>query len=137
MEKQPVEARIHAKAPGCRPPGWIDEPPPPEPVRLPAGGATHACASRPLFAARPRRRCQAGVVPRPFGLAQRAIGGPATDEILVLPLPEVTVPRAGTRRRRTRASLLAAAGRSRRPAAVARGSPASRITGSRSRAAPG
>jgi hypothetical protein len=59
MEEQPLQVRIHAKSGRLPlPPGWIDEPLLPEPVRL------RACASRSRSAAaagagsrRPRSSC--------------------------------------------------------------------------------
>ena len=69
------------------PPGWIDEPLLPEPLRLPAGRRQARVRIEVTFGRRGRRRLPppALVLRDPFGLAQRVIAGPATDEILVLP----------------------------------------------------
>ena len=115
LEEQPLEVRIRAT--GGRlplPPGWIDEPLLPEPVRLPAGRRDARVRIEVTFGRRGRRRLPppALVLRDPFGLAQRVIGGPRTDEVLVLPkLYPVTVTAGGGEAMpaHARASLLAAA----------------------------
>ena len=96
------------------PPGWIDEPLLPEPVRLGAGRARARVRVEVTFGRRGRRVLAppALVLRDPFGLAQRVIGGGAVDEVLVL--PRVLPVRATGRRRRgaaahARAALVAAA----------------------------
>src|SRR5215470_9306378 len=115
IEEQPLQVRIHAKAGKLPlPPGWIDEPLLPEPVRLPAGRRDARVRIEVTFGRRGRRRLPppALVLRDPFGLAQRVIGGPATDEVLVLPrIHPITVNAGGgdATPAHARASLLAAA----------------------------
>jgi uncharacterized protein (DUF58 family) len=115
VEEQPLQVRIHAKSGKLPlPPGWIDEPLLPEPVRLPAGRRDARVRIEVTFGRRGRRRLPppALVLRDPFGLAQRVIGGPATDEVLVLPkIYPVTVTAGGgdATPAHARASLLAAA----------------------------
>jgi uncharacterized protein (DUF58 family) len=115
MEEEPLQVRIFAR--GGRlplPPGWIDEPLLPEPVRLPAGRRDARLRIEVTFGRRGRRRLPppALVLRDPFGLAQRVIGGPATDEVLVLPRVypvHVTAGGGDATPAHARASLLAAA----------------------------
>src|SRR4051795_775819 len=96
------------------PPGWIDEPLLPEPVRLPAGRRSARVRIEVTFGRRGRRKLPppALVLRDPFGLAQRVITGPATDEVLVRPrLYKVNLTAGGgdATPAHARASLLAAA----------------------------
>jgi uncharacterized protein (DUF58 family) len=134
VEEQPLQVKIHAKSGRLPlPPGWIDEPLLPEPVRLPAGRRDARVRIEVTFGRRGRRRLPppALVLRDPFGLAQRVIGGPATDEVLVLPkIYPVQVNAGGgdATPAHARASLLAAAETELdglRP--MREGSPASRI----------
>src|SRR4051795_41879 len=115
MEEQPLQVRIHAKAGRMPlPPGWIDEPLLPEPVRLPAGRRQARVRIEVTFGRRGRRRLPppALLLRDPFGLAQRVISGPSTDDILVLPkIVGVTLTAGGgdATPAHARASLLAAA----------------------------
>jgi len=69
------------------PPGWIDEPLLPEPVRLTAGRSRARVRAEVTFARRGRRVLAppALVMRDPFGLAQRVVTGAHADEVLVLP----------------------------------------------------
>src|SRR6476620_2647013 len=115
VEEQPLSMRIEASAGRLPlPPGWIDEPLLPEPVRLPAGRRQARVRIEVTFGRRGRRRLPppALVLRDPFGLAQRVIAGPSTDEILVLPkLYPVNLTASGgdATPAHARASLLAAA----------------------------
>ena len=115
MEEQPLHVKLHATSGKLPlPPGWIDEPLLPEPLRLPAGRRQARVRIEVTFGRRGRRRLPppALILRDPFGLAQRTILGPATDEILVLPkLFPVTVTAGGgdATPAHARASLLAAA----------------------------
>jgi len=115
IEEQPLQVRIHARSGKLPlPPGWIDEPLLPEPVRLPAGRRQARVRIEVTFGRRGRRRLPppALVLRDPFGLAQRVIAGPSTDEILVLPkLYPVNLTASGgdATPAHARASLLAAA----------------------------
>ena len=115
VEDQPLQVKLSAKAGRLPlPPGWIDEPLLPEPVRLPAGRRQARVRIEVTFGRRGRRRLPppALVLRDPFGLAQRVIAGPSTDEILVLPkLYPVNLTAGGgdATPAHARASLLAAA----------------------------
>src|SRR4051795_2632021 len=115
IEEQPLQVRIHAKAGKLPlPPGWIDEPLLPEPVRLPAGRRDARVRIEVTFGRRGRRKLPppALVLRDPFGLAERVIAGPHTDEILVLPriFPvNLTAGGGDATPAHARASLLAAA----------------------------
>src|SRR3954454_3179579 len=115
------------------PPGWIDEPLLPEPVRFRAGRRVARVRVEVTFGRRGRRRLAppALVLRDPFGLAQRAVTGTETDEVLVLPRVYPVRAAAGggdATPAHARAALIAAAEteidglREHRP-----GSPASRI----------
>jgi uncharacterized protein (DUF58 family) len=69
------------------PPGWIDEPLLPQPVRYKAGRRHARVRVEVTFARRGRRRLPAAalVLRDPFGLAQRVVTGDHEDELLVLP----------------------------------------------------
>jgi uncharacterized protein (DUF58 family) len=69
------------------PPGWIDEPLLPEPVRLTAGRSRARVRAEVTFGRRGRRVLAppALVLRDPFGLAQRVVTGAHADEVLVLP----------------------------------------------------
>ncbi len=115
MEEQPLQVRIIARSGSFTlPPGWIDEPLLPEPIRLPAGRREARVRIEVTFGRRGRRRLAppALVLRDPFGLAQRVIAGPATDEVLVLPRTfpvNVTAGGGDATPAHARATLLAAA----------------------------
>ena len=69
------------------PPGWIDEPLLPEPVRFNAGRRSARVRVEVTFGRRGRRMLPppALVLRDPFGLAQRVVTGGEPDELLVLP----------------------------------------------------
>jgi len=134
VEEEALSVRIEAtrgKLP--LPPGWIDEPLLPEPVRFRAGRRSTRVRVEVTFGRRGRRRLAppALVLRDPFGLAQRVVTGAHTDEVLVLPrvYPVRAVAGGGDATpAHARAALIAAAEteidglREHRP-----GSPASRI----------
>ena len=115
VEDEPLHVRIHASSGRLPlPPGWIDEPLLPEPIRLPAGRRHARVRIEVRFGRRGRRSLPPAllVLRDPFGLAQRVISGPATDEVLVLPkLFRVSMTAGGgdATPAHARASLLAAA----------------------------
>jgi uncharacterized protein (DUF58 family) len=115
VEEEPLQVRIHAASGRLPlPPGWIDEPLLPDPVRLPAGRRHARVRIEVTFGRRGRRKLPppALVLRDPFGLAQRVISGPTDDEVLVRPkLYPVNLTAAGgdTTPAHARASLLAAA----------------------------
>src|ERR687896_2691 len=129
-----VAGTVDAGAGGRRlPPGGIEEPLLPEPVRFRAGRRSARVRVRIVFGRRGRRRLAppALVLRDPFGLAQRVVTGATTDEVLVLPrvLPvRATAGGGDATPAHARAALIAAAEteldglREHRP-----GSPASRI----------
>ena len=103
LEEQPLEVRIRASAGRIPlPPGWIDEPLLPEPVRFRAGRPAARVRVEVTFGRRGRRRLAppALVLRDPFGLAQRVVTGHGTDEILVLPRVCPCAPPPAARRRR-------------------------------------
>jgi uncharacterized protein (DUF58 family) len=114
LEEQPLHVKLHVRSGRLPlPPGWIDEPLLPEPLRLPAGRRHARVRIEVTFGRRGRRRLPppALVLRDPFGLAQRVIAGAATDEILVLPkLYPVNLAASGgdATPAHARASLLAA-----------------------------
>jgi uncharacterized protein (DUF58 family) len=134
LEEQPLGVKISATAGRLPlPPGWIDEPLLPEPVRFQAGRRHARVRVEVTFGRRGRRRLAppALVLRDPFGLAQRVVSGTGTDEVLVLPrvLPvRATAGGGDATPAHARAALIAAAEteldglREHRP-----GSPASRI----------
>ena len=145
VEEEPLQVRIHAQSGRLPlPPGWIDEPLLPEPVRLPAGRRHARVRIEVTFGRRGRRKLPppALVLRDPFGLAQRVISGPATDEVLgaAEALPGASSPpAAGTPRPRTRARRCWPR-RRRRSTACGRGArarPPRASTGRRWPAAPG
>jgi uncharacterized protein (DUF58 family) len=88
LEEQPLEVRIRASSGRLPlPPGWIDEPLLPDPVRFRAGRRTARVRVEVTFGRRGRRRLAppALVLRDPFGLAQRVVTGGSGDEVLVLP----------------------------------------------------
>src|SRR5688500_11549054 len=88
LEEQPLPVKISATAGRLPlPPGWIDEPLLPEPVRFRAGRRQARVRVEVTFGRRGRRRLAppALVLRDPFGLAQRVVSGTGTDEVLVLP----------------------------------------------------
>ena len=115
LEEQPLAVVITARSGALPlPPGWIDEPLLPEPVRFQAGRRARACAWRSASARRGRRRLAppALVLRDPFGLAQQVVRGDHEDEILVLPRTfPVSVTAAGGEATpaHARAALIAAA----------------------------
>jgi uncharacterized protein (DUF58 family) len=88
LEEQPLAVRIAARA-GVLPlpPGWIDEPLLPDPVRFQSGRRSTVVRVEMTFGRRGRRVLPppALVLRDPFGLAQRVVRGDHEDEILVLP----------------------------------------------------
>jgi uncharacterized protein (DUF58 family) len=88
LEEQPLSVVISARS-GLLPlpPGWIDEPLLPEPVRFQAGRRSTRVRVEIRFGRRGRRRLAppALVLRDPFGLAQQVVRGDREDEILVLP----------------------------------------------------
>ncbi len=115
VEEQPLQVKLSATSGRLPlPPGWIDEPLLPEPLRLPAGRRQARVRIEVTFGRRGRRQLPppALVLRDPFGLAQRVISGPSTDEILVLPriFPVALTAGGGDATpAHARASLLAAA----------------------------
>ena len=115
MEEQPLQVKLAVQSGRLPlPPGWIDEPLLPEPVRLPAGRRRARVRIEVTFGRRGRRPLPppALVLRDPFGLAQRIISGPDTDEILVLPRVypvNLTAGGGDATPAHARASLLAAA----------------------------
>ena len=115
IEEQPLQVKLFAKSGRLPlPPGWIDEPLLPEPLRLPAGRRQARVRIEVTFGRRGRRTLPAPalVLRDPFGLAERVIAGPHTDEILVLPriFPvNLTAGGGDATPAHARASLLAAA----------------------------
>jgi uncharacterized protein (DUF58 family) len=88
VEEEPLAVRIEAvRGRLPLPPGWIDEPLLPEPVRLTAGRSRARVRAEVTFGRRGRRVLAppALVLRDPFGLAQRVVTGPHADEVLVLP----------------------------------------------------
>lgn len=88
VEEQPLSMRIEATAGRLPlPPGWIDEPLLPEPVRFTAGRRRARVRVEVTFGRRGRRLLPppALVLRDPFGLAQRVVEGGQPDELLVLP----------------------------------------------------
>src|SRR5215216_2617548 len=88
LEEQPLAVVITASSGSLPlPPGWIDEPLLPDPVRFQAGRRTTRVRVEIRFGRRGRRRLAppALVLRDPFGLAQRVVRGEHEDEILVLP----------------------------------------------------
>jgi hypothetical protein len=88
VEEEPLQVRIHAAAGRLPlPPGWIDEPLLPEPVRFQAGRRTTRVRVEIRFGRRGRRKLAPPslVLRDPFGLAQRVVRGEHEDELLVLP----------------------------------------------------
>jgi uncharacterized protein (DUF58 family) len=88
VEEEPLSVVIEAvRGRLPLPPGWIDEPLLPEPVRLTAGRARARVRAEVTFGRRGRRVLAppALVLRDPFGLAQRVVTGAHADEVLVLP----------------------------------------------------
>src|SRR5213592_4534201 len=115
VEEEPLQVRIHATSGRLPlPPGWIDEPLLPEPVRFPAGRRRARVRVEVTFGRRGRRVLPppALVLRDPFGLAQRVVEGGEPDELLVLPRVLPVVAAAGGEDgdpARSRAVLTAAA----------------------------
>ena len=87
-EEEPLTVRIEATAGRLPlPPGWIDEPLLPQPVRLEAGRRRARVRIEVTFARRGKRSLAppALVFRDPFGLAQQVVAAKQADEILVLP----------------------------------------------------
>ncbi|HWT26140.1 MAG TPA: hypothetical protein VN213_21715, partial [Solirubrobacteraceae bacterium] len=94
VEEQPLEVLVEVK--GGRlplPPGYVDEPLLPEPVRLRAGRRRARIRVEVTFGRRGRRVLAppALVLRDPFGLAERVVGGGKVHEVLVLPRVERVV----------------------------------------------
>ena len=88
VEEEPLQVEIDAFAGRLPlPPGWIDEPLLPEPVRFNAGRRSARVRVEVTFGRRGRRMLPppALVLRDPFGLAQRVVTGGEPDELLVLP----------------------------------------------------
>ena len=88
VEEEPLPVRIEVRRGRVPlPPGWIDEPLLPEPVRLTAGRSRARVRVEVTFGRRGRRMLAppALVLRDPFGLAQRIVAGAHADELLVLP----------------------------------------------------
>jgi uncharacterized protein (DUF58 family) len=88
LEDEPLPVRIEATAGRLPlPPGWIDEPLLPEPVRFRAGRRDARVRVEVTFGRRGRRVLAppALVLRDPFGLAQRVVAGDHADEVMVLP----------------------------------------------------
>src|SRR4051794_12087265 len=115
VEEQPLHVKLAVKAGRLPlPPGWIEEPLLPEPLRLPAGRRQARVRIEVTFGRRGRRQLPAPslILRDPFGLAQRVISGPHTDEVLVLPrvfTVNLTAGGGDATPAHARASLLAAA----------------------------
>jgi uncharacterized protein (DUF58 family) len=87
-EEEPLTVRLEVTAGRMPlPPGWIDEPLLPEPVRIETGRRRARLRIEVTFARRGRRVLAppALVFRDPFGLAQRVVTAPEGDEVLVLP----------------------------------------------------
>jgi uncharacterized protein (DUF58 family) len=88
IEEQPLAVRIDVRAGKLPlPPGWIDEPLLPEPVRFRPGRRHARVRVEVTFARRGRRHLPPPslVLRDPFGLAQRVVSGDESAELLVLP----------------------------------------------------
>ena len=88
VEEEPLAVRVEATSGRLPlPPGWIDEPLLPEPVRLTAGRTRARLRVDVTFGRRGRRVLAppALVLRDPFGLAQRVLSGEHADEVMVLP----------------------------------------------------
>jgi uncharacterized protein (DUF58 family) len=88
LEEQPLSVRIDVDA-GLLPlpPGWIDEPLLPEPVRFRPGRKHARVRVEVTFGRRGRRVLPPPslILRDPFGLAQRVVAGTESAELLVLP----------------------------------------------------
>jgi uncharacterized protein (DUF58 family) len=88
VEEEPLQVLIEATAGRLPlPPGWIDEPLLPEPVRFKSGRRVARVRVEVTFGRRGRRSLgpPALVLRDAFGLAQRVVVGGEPDELLVLP----------------------------------------------------
>jgi uncharacterized protein (DUF58 family) len=88
VEEERVDVGIEVSAGRLPlPPGWIDEPLLPEPVRYKPGRRRTRVRIEVQFGRRGRRQLPAPalVLRDPFGLAQRVVVGDHADELLVLP----------------------------------------------------
>jgi uncharacterized protein (DUF58 family) len=134
VEEEPLQVEIDAFAGRLPlPPGWIEEPLLPEPVRFKPGGRRARVRVEVTFARRGRRVLEppALVLRDPFGLAERTVRGTHSDELLVLPRTSPVVATGGggdAVAAHARAALIAAAETEIDGLRPARdGSPASRI----------
>ena len=134
VEEEPLQVEIDAFAGRLPlPPGWIDEPLLPEPVRFKPAGRRARVRVEVTFARRGRRVLEppALVLRDPFGLAERTVRGAHADELLVLPRTSPVVATGGggdAMAAHARAALIAAAETEIDGLRPARdGSPASRI----------
>jgi uncharacterized protein (DUF58 family) len=115
IEEEPLEVIVEVE--GGRlplPPGWVDEPLLPEPVRLKAGRHRTRVRVEVTFGRRGRRVLAppALVLRDPLGLAERVVAGTEVHEVLVLPRVEaVRAPGEGSEAStgHARAALIAAA----------------------------
>ena len=88
MEEEPLAVRVEARAGRLPlPPGYIDEPLLPRPMRISAGRRRSRVRIEATFARRGRRTLAppALVLRDPLGLAQRSVAAARPDEVLVLP----------------------------------------------------
>jgi uncharacterized protein (DUF58 family) len=88
LEEQPLEVRIDVTAGKLPlPPGWIDEPLLPDPIRYRPGRRHARVRVEVTFSRRGRRHLPppALVLRDPFGLAQKVVTGTEPAELLVLP----------------------------------------------------
>jgi uncharacterized protein (DUF58 family) len=115
LEEEPLAVRIDVSSGRLPlPPGWIDEPLLPDPVRFRPGRRRARVRIEVTFAHRGRRELAppALVLRDPFGLAQRVVTGARSDEVLVLPrlFPVRASPSGGEAMpAHARAALIAAA----------------------------
>ena len=115
VEEEPLHVRIAVSSGRFGlPPGWVEEPLLPEPVRIRAGHRSARFRVDVTFGRRGRRRLAppALVLRDPLGLAQKTVVATTEDEVLVLPrIYPIASARAGGRDGHTgiRASLTAAA----------------------------
>ena len=145
LEEEPLEVLVEVKAGRLAlPPGWVDEPLLPEPVRLRAGRRRARVRVEVTFGRRGRRTLAPPVLVLrdPFGLAERVVPGGEVHEVLVLPRIEAVRRAVGRRRGRRSATRAPRSSPPRRRrstacASTSRGRPRPASTGRAWRAAPG
>ena len=143
IEEQPLHVKLHVESGRLPlPPGWIDEPLLPSPLRLPAGRRQARVRIEVTFGRRGRRRLPppALVLRDPFGLAQRTVdrAGQRRDPRAAEDLPGEPDRGRGRRDAGARARVAARRRRDRDSTACGRGARARRrraSTGRRSLAA--